>query len=46
MVEGFPVAHAGRPLTTRLWTILLALSALVLLWTAWIFHFMAFRTTY
>ena len=37
---------AGRPWTARLWTTLLALAALVLLWTAWIYHLMAFRTTY
>jgi CubicO group peptidase (beta-lactamase class C family) len=37
---------AGSAWTTRLWTTLLALSALVLLWTAWVYHLMAFRTTY
>ena len=30
----------------RLWSTLLAFSALVLLWTAWVYHLMAFRTTY
>jgi hypothetical protein len=35
-----------RPWTARLWTTLLALAALVLLWTAWSYHLMAFRTSY
>ena len=32
--------------TTRLWTSVLALSGLVLLWMAFLYHFMSFRSTY
>ncbi len=35
-----------RPWTTRLWATVLALSTLVLLWMAWVYHLMAFRTSY
>jgi CubicO group peptidase (beta-lactamase class C family) len=37
---------ARRPWPARVWTTLLALSALVLLWTAEAYHLMSFRTTY
>ena len=36
----------SRPWTARLWTSVLALSGLTLLWMAWIYHAMAFRTNY
>jgi CubicO group peptidase (beta-lactamase class C family) len=36
----------GRPWSARIWTTVLALSGLVLLWTAWAYHWMSFRTTY
>jgi CubicO group peptidase (beta-lactamase class C family) len=36
----------GRPWTARAWSTLLALSALILLWTAWAHHLMSFRTAY
>ena len=37
---------AQRPWTARLWNSVLALSALTLLWAAWICHVMSFRTNY
>jgi CubicO group peptidase (beta-lactamase class C family) len=37
---------ARRPWAARLWTTVLALSGLVLLWTALAYHLMSFRTTY
>ena len=37
---------ARRPWTARAWTSVLAVSALVLLWTAWLHHLMAFGTRY
>jgi CubicO group peptidase (beta-lactamase class C family) len=40
-------AWAGRRAwSARVWTTVLALSGLVLLWTAWAYHLMAFRATY
>jgi Beta-lactamase len=38
--------YATAPWTARLWTTLLGLSALILLWTAWAHHLMSFRATY
>jgi CubicO group peptidase (beta-lactamase class C family) len=38
--------RCGRPWTARVWTTLLAVSGLVLLWTAWVHHLMSFRATY
>jgi hypothetical protein len=35
-----------RPWTARLWTTVLAVSALVLLYIAWIYHLMSFKTHY
>jgi CubicO group peptidase (beta-lactamase class C family) len=35
-----------RPWTARLWTTVLAVSGLVLLWTAFAYHLMAFRSSY
>ncbi len=35
-----------RPWMTRLWTTVLALSAIVLLWMAWIYHLLAFGSKY
>jgi len=37
---------ARRPWTARAWTSVLAVSAVVLLWTAWLHHLMAFGTRY
>jgi len=36
----------GRPWAARLWTLVLALSGLVLLWTAYTHHFMNFYLNY
>jgi hypothetical protein len=38
--------RCGRPWTPRVWTTLLAVSGLILLWTAWVHHLMSFRATY
>lgn len=35
----------GRPWVTRIWTTVLALSALVVLWTAWVYHAMSMSNT-
>jgi CubicO group peptidase (beta-lactamase class C family) len=35
-----------RPWLARLWTTALALAALALLWTAWVYHLMSFQTNY
>ena len=41
------VAWAGRrPWMARIWTTILALSGLTILWTAWVFHVLSFRSTY
>ena len=37
---------ANRPWMTRIWSTVLALSGLTLLWMAWVYHLMSFRTTY
>ena len=37
---------AHRPWVARLWTTVLALAALTLLWTAWVYHLMSFQTNY
>ena len=42
----YAVWAGRRPWAARLWTTALALSALVLLWTACAYHLMAFRTSY
>jgi len=47
MVWSAYVAWTGRrPWLARLWTTVLALAALTLLWTAWLFHLMSFQTNY
>ncbi len=47
MVWAAYVAWGGaRPWTARLWTTVLALAALTLLWTGWIHHLMSFQTNY
>ena len=38
--------RCGRPWTARVWSTLLAVSGLILLWTAWVHHLMSFRATY
>src|SRR5262249_15110300 len=35
-----------RPVAARLWTVVLALSSLVLLYFAWLYHLMSFVTKY
>ena len=40
------MAARKRPWTTRIWTTVLAISTVVLLWMAWVYHLMAFRTSY
>jgi CubicO group peptidase (beta-lactamase class C family) len=42
----YAVFAGRRPWPARIWTTALALSALVLLWTACSYHLMAFRTSY
>jgi hypothetical protein len=42
----YVVWRRGRPWTARVWTTLLAVSGLILLWTAWAHHLMSFRATY
>jgi hypothetical protein len=36
----------GRPWAARLWTLVLALSGLVLLWAAYVHHFLNFYLKY
>ena len=41
------VAWAGRrPWMARIWTTVLSLSGLTILWTAWVFHVLSFRSDY
>jgi NADH:ubiquinone oxidoreductase subunit 6 (subunit J) len=46
VTAAYAVWAARRPWPARTWTTTLAVSALVMLWTACVCHLMAFRTTY